>query len=190
MRRSESRRGPLTLAALDLSPRAGRGENKLPRSRPTFFAGEPSNRSFSNAPLTNAGPFSLLPFAPYAKESGTPTDAGTTIRTGRVRRRPGPMGWEERLACRRPTAVLAKGTYVTQGATQAMFPGTRSGRCYRPSPVPVQRAPRAPVVMPADMIPKPPGNGPYPPARRHRTRFRLPEYLRERRPVVQRAEDR
>jgi hypothetical protein len=83
---------------------------------------------------------------------------------------PRPMGWEGQLACRRPTAALAKGTYVTQGATQAMFPATRSGRCYLPSPVPVQRAPRAPVVMPADMIPKPPGNGPYPPARGHRTR--------------------
>ena len=58
------------------------------------------------------GLFSLLPFATDAKESGTPTDAGTTIRTGRVRRRSFPMGWEERLACRRPTAVLAKGTYV------------------------------------------------------------------------------
>jgi len=83
---------------------------------------------------------------------------------------PHPMGWEGQPACRRPTAALAKGTYVTQGATQAMFPATRSGRCYLPSPVPVQRAPRAPVVMPADMIPKPPGNGPYPPARGHRTR--------------------
>jgi hypothetical protein len=83
-----------------------------------------------------------------------------------------------------PPRFSPRGLTSTQGATQAMLPGTRSGRCYRPSPVPVQRAPRAPVIVPADMMPKPPGNGPYPPARGHRTRSRLPEYLRERRPVV------
>ena len=159
-------------------------------SRAAFFAGEPSNRSFSNSPLTNAGPFLSASLRHRSKRKRNADRRGEQPPHRPGAAPPHPMGWEEQLACRRPTAALAKGTYVTQGATQAMFPGTRSGRCYRPSPVPVQRAPRAPVLMPADMIPKPPGNGPYPPARRHRTRFRLPEYLRERRPVSERADAR
>jgi len=51
------------------------------------------------------------------------------------------------LACRRPTAALAKGTYVTFGATQAMLPGTRSVRVLPafacPSPVSTSRADRS-----------------------------------------------
>ena len=50
------------------------------------------------------------------------------------------------LACRRSTTALAKGTYVTQGATQAMLPGTRSERVLPafacPSPVSTSRAGR------------------------------------------------
>ncbi len=170
-----------------LSPRAGRGENKRFRPRPAFFAGEPSNRSFSNVPPTNAGLFLCFPSPPTQREAERRQTWGTTSAPAGCGAAPIRWDGREQPACRRPTAALAEGTYVTQGATQAMFPGTRSGRCYRPSPVPVQRAPRAPVVMPADMIPKPPGNGPYLPARGHRTRSRLPEYLRERRPLSERA---
>ncbi len=51
------------------------------------------------------------------------------------------------IACRRPTAALAEGTYVTQGATQAMLPGTWSERVLPafacPSPVSTSRADRS-----------------------------------------------
>ena len=51
------------------------------------------------------------------------------------------------LACRRSTTALAEGTYVTQGATQAMLPGTRSERALPafayPSPVSTSRADRS-----------------------------------------------
>ncbi len=51
------------------------------------------------------------------------------------------------LACRRSTTALAEGTYVTQGATQAMLPGTRSERALPafacPSPVSTSRAGRS-----------------------------------------------
>jgi len=88
------------------------------------------------------------------------------------------------LACRRPTAVLARGLTSTFGTTQAMFPGTWPAGRYPPLPVPVQRTPRAPVIVPADVMPKPPENEPYLPARGHRTRSDFRKYLRERRPSL------
>ena len=86
------------------------------------------------------------------------------------------------LACRRSTSALAKGTYVTPGATQAMLPGTRSERVLPafacPSPVSTSRADRSigrhdaragrgtgRILLPAATAPAP-----------------HPEYLRERRP--------
>ncbi len=84
----------------------------------------------------------------------------------------------KQLACRRSTAVLAKGTFVPKAQRQAMFPATwpeRLVRKARPNrgaetsrrSAGVTRsflsqssdAPRAPVVVPADMMPKPPGSG-------------------------------
>ena len=66
LRRSDSLRGPLTLASLDLSPRAGRGDNAIPFSR-RDFAPEPSTHRFQIPPLTTVGPFLFLPFATESK---------------------------------------------------------------------------------------------------------------------------
>jgi len=41
----------------------------------------------------------------------------------------------------------------------AVLPGTRLVRRYPPSPVPVKRAPRRPVLVPAERYPEPPGDG-------------------------------
>ena len=93
------------------------------------------------------------------------------------------------LAYRRSTAVLAAASERRSSAPGTRFlgrgrgarsesseqPGSKdralfSGR-YPLLPVPVQRAPRRPVIMPAGRsFPKPPGSGVYRSARRHRTR--------------------
>ena len=44
-------------------------------------------------------------------------------------------------------------------------------------------APRAPVLLPAGMMPEPPGRGPYPSARGRRARSAIREYPPERRPL-------
>jgi hypothetical protein len=101
------------------------------------------------------GSFLFFPSPPKAKGSGTPTDAGLVSAPAGAARAliscPFPICGEGfrggTLACRRPTAALAKGTYVTFGATQAMLPGTRSERVLPafacPSPVSTSRADRS-----------------------------------------------
>ena len=88
-----------------------------------------------------------------------------------------------RLAYRRSTAALARGTPVPKAQVQARLPGTWFPRALPavacPSPV---AAPHAPVVMPASMMPGPArersvwlrARAPHP--------LHLREYLRERRP--------
>ena len=66
------------------------------------------------------------------------------------------------LACRRSTAVLARGTTHPNGSARAKASRNTapvSGGLPPPAPVRLQRAPRAPVVMPAGLIPEPPGCG-------------------------------
>ncbi len=55
-----------------------------------------------------------------------------------------------------------------------------------PSPAPVQRAPRGPVVVPVGRFPKPPGSGVCRSARGHRSRSAFQEHPRERRPSDER----
>ena len=171
------------------SPRT-RGEVKKQSRSRARFSPEPSDQPFQFRPCRTAGAFSLLPFAACAKGSGTPTDAGLVSAPAGAARAlvscPFPIcGGGFRggtLACRRPTAALAKGTYVTQGATQAMLPGTWSERVLPafacPSPVSTSRADRsigrhdarAGRGRAVSSRPRPP----HP--------LRIPEYLRERRP--------
>src|SRR6202044_4009751 len=135
-------------------PPAGRGDNALAFTR-RDFSPEPSDQSLQNPPLTNAGLFSLLPFATESKRKRNADRRWSYLRTGRCGACPvscpspicggGFRGGT--LACRRPTAALAKGAYVTFGATQAMLPGTRSERVLPafscPSPVSTSRADRS-----------------------------------------------
>ena len=84
------------------------------------------------------------------------------------------------LASRRSTAAL----------TEVIILGSTPGRAswnYRvqtggPSPAPVQRAPRGPVIVPAGRCPKPPECGVTKPARGDRSRCRHQDRHRYRRP--------
>jgi hypothetical protein len=154
-----------------------------------FFARAVRSTVSKSAP-NECGAFSLLPFATESKRKRNADRRGSYLRTGRCGARPvsspSPICGEGfrggTLACRRPTAALAKGTYVTQGATQAMLPGTRSERVLPafacPSPVSTSRADRsigrhdarAGRGRAVSSHPRPP----HP--------LRIPEYLRERRP--------
>src|SRR5438105_15600461 len=68
-----------------------------------------------------------------------------------------------------------------RGTHRALTLGSTPGRAswnYRvqtggPSPAPVQRAPRGPVLMPVGRCPEPPGSGVTKPARGDRSRCRL-----------------
>jgi hypothetical protein len=72
-------------------------------------------------------------------------------------------------------AALAKGTFVAQGSASghaswdSVETFTLNG-CYPRRPVPVQRSTSRAGHSAGRMMPKPPGSGPYPPARGHRTR--------------------
>jgi hypothetical protein len=125
------------------------------------------------------------------RRSGTPADAMSHARTqaacgahhgkGGLRRPP----LAGALACRRSTAVLANGTFVPRAQHRARLPERRhkgSGHSRKRRPFGHSDAPRAPVVMPAGMMPEPPGNGLYLSARGRRTRSALREYPPKRRP--------
>jgi hypothetical protein len=170
-----------------------RGEAPSPSLRPfsdAIFRPSRQIDRFKIRPCRTAGPLLFFPLPPKAKGSGTPTDAGLVSAPAGAARAliscPFPIcgeGFREgTLACRRPTAALAKGTYVTFGAAQAMLPGTRSVRVLPafacPSPVSTSRADRsigrhdarAGRGRAVSSRPRPP----HP--------LRIPEYLRERRP--------
>ena len=152
LRGSESRQRPLTLASLDLSPRAGRGA-KQTRSRGAFlFAPEfcsPRHRQKRviarsqrvrpevAGPMTGSATkqsrterrldcFATRRFArndERKKGGGTPIDA--VYQPPRLR---AARALQSALACRRSTAALAGGTLVPRAQLQAMFPGTWQGR--------------------------------------------------------------
>jgi hypothetical protein len=104
-------------------------------------------------PPTNAGTFLFFPSPPKQREAERRQAWGKTFRTGQVRQRAkrarSPVGVPPRLSPRgltSPKAQLRPG-FLGRGL---------SGR-YPPSPVLVQRTPRAPVIVPVDVMPKPPG---------------------------------
>ena len=171
------------------SPRT-RGEVAMQsRSRTRFFARAVRSTVSKSAPAGLRGLFSSS-LCHRSKRKRNADRRGSRLRTGRCGACPDllslPICGEGfrggTLACRRPTAALAKGTYVTPGATQAMLPGTRSERVLPafacPSPVSTSRADRsigrhdarAGRGRAVSSRPRPP----HP--------LRIPEYLRERRP--------
>ena len=83
------------------------------------------------------------------------------------------------LACRRSTAVLTSGTFVPKAQHRARLPedGAKAAAC-RTRRLGCSDAPRAPVVVPAGMMPEPPGCGVYLSARGRRTRSAVREYPR------------
>jgi hypothetical protein len=141
--------------ARPLPPRRGEVA-KLSRSLGAIFRpGRQINRFKISAPHDCGALFSSSLCYRKQKEAERRQTLCTNLRTGRCGARPvscpSPIcggGFRAgTLACRRPTAALAKGTYVTFGATQAMLPGTWSERVLPafacPSPVSTSRADRS-----------------------------------------------
>jgi hypothetical protein len=124
------------------------------------------------------------------KGSGTPADARFVARTqaacgtrhgkGGLRRPP----LAGALACRRSTAVLTSGIFVPKAQRRARLPenGAKAAAC-RTHRLGHSEAPRAPVLVPAGMMPEPPGCGVYLSARGRRTRSVVWKYPPRRRPL-------
>jgi hypothetical protein len=83
-----------------------------------------------------------------------------------------------------PLAVLASGTFVPKAQRRARLPevGAKAAAC-RTRHFRSSDAPRAPVIVPAGMMPEPPGRGVYRSARGHRTRSAFRKYPPRRRPL-------
>jgi hypothetical protein len=82
------------------------------------------------------------------------------------------------LACRRSTAVLTSGTFVPRAQHRARLPeaGAKAAACRtRRVPVTAMHLARRSLV-PAGMMPEPPGCGVYPSARGRRTRSAFRKY--------------
>jgi hypothetical protein len=78
-----------------------------------------------------------------------------------------------------PLAVFANRTFVPRAQLRARLPkGDAKAAACRTHRQGYSDAPRAPVVLPAGMIPEPPGCGLYPSARGRRTRSAAREYPR------------
>jgi hypothetical protein len=78
-----------------------------------------------------------------------------------------------------PLAVFANGTFVPRAQRRARLPERRhreSGHSRTRRPFGHSDAPRAPVLLPAGMMPEPPGSGVYRSARGRRTRSAIREY--------------
>src|ERR1700683_3315069 len=99
--------------------------------------------------------------------------AGRATEKGGLRRPP----LAGALACRRSTTVLTSGTFVPKAQRRARLPenGAKAAAC-RTRRLGHSEAPRAPVVVPAGMMPEPPGCGVYLSARGRRTRSAFREY--------------
>ncbi len=193
--RSESRRGPLTLASLDLSPRAGRGEGAqaLAFSRCTL-ASEPPNFSyvkretrseedaerwwlrcfsslfgFAKKGIWNAGRRRAATSAPWLVRRCLPRDP-RRVRDG-----------EE--AARLPAFHhgSSQGVLLSLGAIRARLRGGFANAADMTAGLAATSsdAPRTPVVMPAGMMPGPPGSEVASPARGLRLSPRRPICLRD-----------
>src|ERR1700677_1430169 len=107
--------------------------------------------------------------------------AGRATEKGGLRRPP----LAGALACRRSTAVLTNGTFVPRAQRRARLPKTerKAADLAATRRLGHSEAPRAPVIVPAGMMPEPPGCGAYPSARGRRTRSAFREYPPQRRPL-------
>src|SRR3984885_295281 len=84
-----------------------------------------------------------------------------------------------------PLTVLTKGTFVPRAQHRARLPEDRAkAAACRTRRLGCSDAPRAPVLMPAGMMPEPPGCGVYLSARGRRTRSAVREYPPQRRPLM------
>src|SRR6202161_1441997 len=107
--------------------------------------------------------------------------AGRATEKGGLRRPP----LAGALACRRSTAVFTSGTFVPKAQRRARLPKTerKAADLAATRLLGHSEAPRAPVVVPAGMMPEPPGCGVYLSARGRRTRSAFREYPPQRRPL-------
>ena len=122
-------------------------------------------------------------------------DKCTQVCAHKIRYTRSPIGVPPRFWLQRANAAVqlqVRASWDVVGAHDPKAPNNRvrknralfSGR-YPLLPVPVQRAPRRPVIMPAGRsFPKPPGSGVYRSARRHRTRSTFRSTLGRRRPSL------
>ena len=122
-------------------------------------------------------------------------DKCTQVCAHKIRYTRSPIGVPPRFWLQRTNAAVqlqVRASWDVVGAHDPKAPNNRvrknralfSGR-YPLLPVPVQRAPRRPVIMPAGRsFPKPPGSGVYRSARRHRTRSTFRSTLGRRRPSL------
>ena len=157
---------------------------------PHVFRGRAVKSILSQSAPDECGAFSLLPFATEAKGSGTPTGVGNNLRTGRVRRRPHPMGWEgaARLSASHRGSRRGDLRHPRRNpghvSWDAVWPVLPTFAC--PSPASTSRAGRnagrhdtqAARERAVSSRPRAPHS------------LRLSEYLRERRPVSERASTR
>jgi hypothetical protein len=122
------------------------------------------------------------------KESGTPADALSLARTqAACGTRHGVRRLAPPSACGRvrlpafhlrfsPTGLSSRGLSFGPGFPRTMRKLRRAARITLSH----SDAPRAPVIVPAGMMPEPPGSGVYLSARGHRTRSAFAEYPRRR----------
>jgi hypothetical protein len=158
LRRSESRR--VTLASLDLSPRAGRGEMIFvlaARSASEVLPTTKQRSSFRPAPSNQRGRRS----AEAERRIPTmPRLAGAAARQIGAR---SPSGASPRHSPKRPNA---------SAQPRPRFARVRGCGRYLHRHSRLSQAPGAPVIMPGGTLPGPPGSGVTSPARGNRTPLR------------------
>ena len=139
----------------DILRRVGKGARSAPCPRCKL-----SNVSSAWASLRSAHPTKR-------KGSGTPADALSSVPHQRVRSRHGKIGLRRPVRCRArspagvPPRLLPRRVSHPQGATRAMLRGRQRprGGLHAADPAPTSSdAPRAPVIVPAGLMPEPPGS--------------------------------
>jgi hypothetical protein len=182
-RRSDSRRGPLTLALLDLSPHAGRGEASDPvlatrlrvRAMPHHSQAKPSMPPLKERRRSADRRFQRDTASPQTRLRKRKRSAmrralfafSSPACGGGPRRGRSPFGAPPQV-CR-----------VTSARSRAGASWNHRVQTGGPSPAPVQRAPRSPITRRTGRLPKPLPDAVYRHARQEPLPLRLKEYPRE-----------
>ncbi len=159
---------------------------RLSTPPPPRFARSPSPRSVSLRGGGQTKSFSRRCHTPELCERPSHEPSSSRIRFRQIKRersaerRIQPMSAQRRRACTIGASHLPRGSALLSGrarlpalhcglatgccpdgsAPDPCFLGLGFGGCFaRLAPVPVQRAPRGPVIVPDDGAPEPPGNG-------------------------------